>query len=290
MFYYIGKHEKFHRTLILLRMKGEMTFWDHLEEFRQVLIKSIIVIVVAGVVFFIQKEWLTAVLFAPSDSDFILFRFFCQLAQLTSIDSLCFEPFKIQLLNTQITSMFYTHMLLSLYAGLIVAIPFISVFIWQFVSPALYKHERKYGLTLAGSSGFLFLIGITLGYFLIFPLAARFFWMYEITPDIEKKIELSSYLGLFTQTILMVGVVFELPLVTYFLAKIGLISAKLMKRYRKHAFILILLIAGFITPPDPLSMFLVALPMYLLYEMSIFIVLRTEKKQNNVLAKTENNE
>lgn len=269
-------------------MKEEMSFWDHLEVFRWVIVKSLALVAVASVLFFLKKELLTEILFAPSDSNFILYRGFCWLGEVTGFDTLCFSNFEIVLLNTQLTAMFYTHMMLSFYAGVIVTIPFITVFLWRFIAPALYESERKYGLLLASSCGGLFLLGVLLGYFLIFPLAARFFWTYELSTVIEKKIELSSYLNLFTQTILLVGLVFELPLVSYFFAKMGLLTAKSMKKRRKVAFVMILLAAGFLTPPDPFSMFLVALPMYILYEVSIIIVGRVEKKQSeeetNVIA------
>ena len=238
-----------------------MTFWDHLDELRSVIIRSLVITMVAAAVAFCMKEELFAVVLAPRTSDFITFRL------------MGVEPFSIHLMNTGLTEQFMIHLKTAMYAGLLVASPYIIYLLFRFVSPALYDNERKYATALVGSGYLMFMLGTVLNYFLIFPLTVKFLGTYQVSEDVANMLTLQSYMDTLLMMCLVMGIVFELPVVSWLLGKMGLINASMMRMWRKHAIVTILIVSAIITPTtDAFTLFIVALPIWLLYEVSILIV------------------
>jgi sec-independent protein translocase protein TatC len=238
-----------------------MTFWDHLDELRSVIIRILVITVAAGAVIFCLKEELFAIVLAPRSSDFITYRL------------LGVEPFKISLMNTGLTEQFMIHLKTAMYAGVLVSSPYIIYLLFRFVSPALYDNERKYATALVGSGYLMFILGTLLNYFLIFPLTVKFLGTYQVSEDVANMLTLQSYMDTLLMMSLVMGIVFELPVVSWLLGKMGLINASIMRTWRKHAIVAILVVSAIITPTtDAFTLFIVALPIWLLYEVSILIV------------------
>ena len=238
-----------------------MTFWDHLDELRSVIIRSLGVTAVAAVVAFCLKDELFAVVLAPRTSDFITYRL------------MGVEPFSIHLMNTGLTEQFMIHLKTACYAGVLVASPYIIYAIFRFVSPALYDNERKYATLLCGSGYAMFMLGTAVNYLLIFPLTVRFLGTYQVSSDVANMLTLQSYMDTLLMMSLVMGIVFELPVVSWLLGRMGLINAQMMRTWRKHAVVAILIVSAIITPTtDAFTLFVVALPIWLLYELSILIV------------------
>lgn len=260
--------------------KQNMTFWDHLDELRKVFFRACLVIVIfAGIAFF-YKDILFDVVFAPHRSDFISYRLLCQLGEYLQMPSICPEDFHVELINTQLAAQFLTHLSVAVYAGILIASPYIIYLLFDFIKPALYEKERKYSGRIIISAFILFFSGVLLNYYVIFPLSFRFLGTYQVSEFVSNKIALSSYISTFTMLSLMMGAVFEIPVLAFFFAKIGFIQASWLKKYRRHAFLVILIVAAFITPTaDAFTLFLVAVPMYLLYELSIFVVKKSTPKE-----------
>ena len=237
----------------------EMTFWDHLDELRKVFFRIAIAVILLACIAFLNKELLFDIVLAPQRSDFILYRFFNRLAADFSIPSLQVEDFHVELINIQLTSQFMIHMSTAFYAGLLLASPYIIYLLFGFISPALHEAERKTCLKIMIPGFFLFITGILLNYFVIFPL---------------------SYISSFTMLSLLLGAAFEIPIIAYFLSKLGLITAPMLKQYRKYALVGILVVAAIITPTsDVFTLLLVSIPLYFLYELSIQVVGRSRKKK-----------
>ncbi len=238
-----------------------MTFWDHLDELRSVIIRAFVVTVVVAVVAFCLKDELFAVVLAPRTSDFITYRL------------MGVEPFSIHLMNTGLTEQFMIHMKTAFYAGVLVASPYIVYLLFRFISPALYDNERRYATALVSSGYLMFMLGTLLNYFLIFPLTVKFLGTYQVSEDVANMLTLQSYMDTLLMMSLVMGIVFELPVVSWLLSRMGLINAQMMKTWRKHAVVAILIISAIITPTtDAFTLFVVALPIWLLYEASILIV------------------
>ena len=238
-----------------------MTFWDHLDELRSVIIRSLVITMVAAAVAFCLKEELFAVVLAPRTSDFITFRL------------MGVEPFSIHLMNTGLTEQFMIHLKTAMYAGMLVALPYIVYLLFHFVSPALYDNERKYATLLCTSGYLMFMLGTLLNYFLIFPLTVKFLGTYQVSADVANMLTLQSYMDTLLMMNLVMGIVFELPVVSWILGRMGLVNATMMRSMRRHAIVAILVIAAIITPTtDAFTLFIVALPIWLLYELSILIV------------------
>ena len=231
-----------------------MTFWDHLDELRSVIIRILVITVVAAAVAFCLKEELFAVVLAPRTSDFITYRL------------MGVEPFNIHLMNTGLTEQFMIHLKTAMYAGVLVASPYIIWQFFRFISPALYDNERKYATLLCTS-------GYALNYFLIFPLTVKFLGTYQVSPDVANMLTLQSYMDTLIMMCLVMGIVFELPVVSWILGRMGLVNRQMMRSMRRHAVVVILVVAAIITPTtDAFTLFIVALPIWLLYEVSILIV------------------
>ena len=241
--------------------EGTMTFWDHLDELRSVIIRAFVVTVVVAVVAFCLKDELFAVVLAPRTSDFITYRL------------MGVEPFSIHLMNTGLTEQFMIHMKTAFYAGVLVASPYIVYLLFRFISPALYDNERRYATALVSSGYLMFMLGTLLNYFLIFPLTVKFLGTYQVSEDVANMLTLQSYMDTLLMMSLVMGIVFELPVVSWLLSRMGLINAQMLKTWRKHAVVAILIISAIITPTtDAFTLFVVALPIWLLYEVSILIV------------------
>ena len=239
----------------------QLTFWDHLDVLRSSLIRMGVAIVVFAVVAFCLKEPLFSVVLAPRSSDFVTYR-------LLGVD-----PFTIHLMNTGLTEQFMIHMRTAIYAGLLVASPYILYELFRFVSPGLYQNERRYAVWIVGAAYVMFLVGTLANYFVVFPLTVRFLGTYQVSPDVANMLTLQSYVDTLIGMSLVLGVVFELPVVCGLLGRMGLINSRMMSEYRRHAIVAILVVAAIITPTtDMFTLFVVALPIYLLYELSIQIV------------------
>ena len=238
-----------------------MTFWDHLDELRSVIIRILVITVMAAAVAFCLKEELFAVVLAPRTSDFITYRL------------MGVEPFNIHLMNTGLTEQFMIHLKTAMYAGVLVASPYIIWQLFRFISPALYDNERKYATLLCTSGYLMFMLGTALNYFLIFPLTVKFLGTYQVSPDVANMLTLQSYMDTLLMMCLVMGIVFELPVVSWILGRMGLINRQMMRAMRRHAVVAILVVAAIITPTtDAFTLFVVALPIWLLYEVSILIV------------------
>ena len=241
--------------------KEVMTFWDHLDELRSVIIRVLVVTVIAAVVAFCLKDELFAIVLAPRSSDFITYRL------------MGVEPFNVSLMNTGLTEQFLIHMKTAMYAGVLVASPYIIYMLFRFVSPALYDNERRYATLLCGSGYLMFMLGTAINYFLIFPLTVKFLGTYQVSPDVVNMLTLQSYMDTLLMMSLVMGIVFELPVVSWILGRMGLVNAQMMQSMRRHAIVAILVVAAIITPTtDAFTLLVVALPIWLLYELSIVIV------------------
>lgn len=266
---------------------SDMSFLDHLEILRWHLVRSVVAIMVGAILIFVNRVFvMDQILLAPTHTDFHTYRWFCEfstwlnemLPDIVDKDALCFSELNITLLNTKLQGKFYAAMVVSFVGGIIIAFPYIFWEVWRFIKPALHRHESKKARGIVVYGSFLFALGVSFGYFIISPLAVHFLATFEIAGDIAEMIDMNSIMGTITSSTLACGVVFELPVITYYLAKIGLISSSFMKKYRRHSFVVTLILSAIITPPDVFSQVLVAIPIVILYEVSIIIAKRIEKK------------
>lgn len=250
-----------------------MTFWDHLDELRKVLFRMIVAIVLLACMAFACKETLFAIILAPSCPDFILYRGLNALAASWDMPSLAVETFQVDLINTQLASQFMIHMSVACYAGILLASPYLIYLLFGFISPALHRTERRTCLKILLPACLLFVCGILLNYYLIFPLSFRFLSTYQVSENITNMISLSSYVSSFTTLSFLLGVAFEIPVIAYLLGRLHLIHAGMLKKFRKHALVGILIVAAIITPTsDVFTLLLISLPLYLLYELSIRVI------------------
>ena len=253
------------------------TFWDHLDELRNVLLKITFVAVLCGIVAFIFKDLIFQIVFAPKNDDFITYRWLDNIGGLFSKNS--DEEFAVSLINTGLAQQFVVHMKTAFCFGILCASPYILYQLFRFVSPALYEDERQYAVQVVGSGYLMFIIGVLFGYFLIFPLTFKFLGTYQVSQEVTNMISLDSYMSTLVLISISMGIVFELPVVSWLFAKMGFLSSSFMKKYRKHSIVAILILAAIITPSDVFSCIAVSLPMYLLYEASIVLVSFTERKR-----------
>ena len=238
-----------------------LTFWDHLDVLRAALIRMAVAVAVFAVAAFLMKDLLFDVVLAPRSSDFVTYRL------------LGAAPFHLSLMNTGLTEQFMVHMRTALYAGLLAASPYVLYELFRFVSPGLYQNERRYAVRIVGAAYVMFLVGTLVNYFVVFPLTVRFLGTYQVSPDVANMLTLQSYVDTLIGMSLVMGVVFELPVVCGLMGRMGLITDRWMSNYRRHAVVAILVVAAVVTPTtDVFTLFVVALPIYLLYEVSIVIV------------------
>lgn len=262
-----------------------MSFWEHLEELRGHLIRSAAALLIFSIVAFINKKIIfDYVILAPKDPQFITNRFFCKVGEWLSLDGLCVGNFELLLQNINMSGQFMMHMYISFVAGLVVSAPYILWEFWRFVKPALHTKEKKYSKGAVLASSGLFITGVLFSYFIIVPLTINFFGTYQISESVVNQINLDSYISTIVSVTLATGLVFELPILVYFLTKIGILTPSFMKKSRKYMLVIVLTISAIITPPDVFSQILVSFPLLGLYEASIWISKRVYNKKQSELA------
>ena len=250
-----------------------MTFWDHLDALRDVILRVLAVAVAGFIVAFCFKEPLFKLILAPGSPDFILYRWISSVASMIGADASALRDFSVDLFSTTLTAQFMIHMKMAFYVSLVVIMPYTLYLLFGFIRPALYQNERRSTTKVVVWSYILFMLGIVLDYLIIFPLAFRFLGTYQVSESIPNVITLESYTDLLVTLTLLMGILFELPILAWFLSKLGIIDAAFMRKYRRHAVIVIVVIAAIITPTtDVFTLTIVTLPIYLLYEVSIGIV------------------
>lgn len=255
-----------------------LTFGGHLEVLRQMLFRILGVSGMIALLVFCFKNVTWQVLMAPSEWDFCTYLWIEQAMQAVGID-FRFNEFHVEMIATDLSSQFMTHITTAVYLGLLGASPYILYELFHFISPALYENERKYSVQVAGIIYLLFLLGVLMSYFVLFPISFRFLGTYSVSAKVVSNITLDSYISTFVSLTLVMGVVFQLPVVAFFLGKLGVASSWMLSKYRKHALIVIMLVAAIITPPDLMTLILVTIPLYLLYEVSIRVVKWVEPKE-----------
>ncbi len=248
-----------------------MTFGGHLEVLRQMMFRVLGVVLAIAVVVFCLKDTTWRLLLAPSEWNFCTYRWIEHLAEALGMD-FRFEEFHVQMIATDLSSQFMTHITTSVYLGLLGASPYIVLELFRFILPALYENERRYSLRVAVIVYMLFVIGVMISYFVLFPLSFRFLGTYSVAEKVVSNITLDSYVSTFVTLTLLMGVVFQLPVIMFVLGKMGFVTSEMLAKYRKHALIVIMIVAAIITPPDLMTLLLVTVPLYLLYEMSIRVL------------------
>lgn len=258
----------------------EMTFLDHLEELRWHLVRSLIAIVSFAVLAFVAKGFFFGkLILGPSKVDFWTYQMLCSLSELLNSNALCIDELPFILQSRQMTGQFAMHITSSFVIGIICAFPYVFWEIWRFIKPGLYPTERKAARGAVFYVSFLFTLGVFFGYFIVVPISVNFLANYQIDPTILNEFDIISYVTTVTTLTLACGVLFQLPIVVYFGTRAGLITSSLMKQYRKHAIVLILVLGAMLTPPDPFSQLLIAIPLTGLYQIGIYIAKRVEREE-----------
>lgn len=264
------------------KSNGEMSFWGHIDALRGHLFRSSIVVVIISVVLFCYPEFLfDTIIFGPLKQDFPTYKAFCHLSHMLNLgDDLCFGHYTFKLQSLGLSDQFTSQMWIAFIGGLILGSPYVLWEVWRFIKPALKEKEKKASSVFVISATLLFIIGVCFSYFVIAPLMINFLGNYKVSNMVENNFTMDSYISTVTTLTLSAGLIFELPILVYFLTKFGLMSPEFMRKYRKHAVVVILIVAGVITPsPDVTSQLLVAFPLYFLYEASIFVSYFVVKKK-----------
>ncbi|WP_339923065.1 twin-arginine translocase subunit TatC [uncultured Cyclobacterium sp.] len=257
-----------------------MSFLDHLEQLRWHLLRSVSAILVFMVLAFLSKGFVFGqVILGPSKVDFVTYRLLCKLSDMLSLPALCIDqlPFIIQ--SRQMTGQFSMHVTSSLVVGLIAAFPYVFWEVWKFISPGLYSKERNAARGAVFFVSLLFFLGASFGYFILAPLSINFLSNYQLDPSIANEFDITSYVSTLVMLVLASAVMFQLPVVIYFLTQAGLVSSTMLKAYRRHSIVVILVLSAVITPPDVISQILIAMPILVLYETGILIAKRLERKR-----------
>ena len=266
---------------------GEMSFLDHLEELRWHLIRATFAVVIAATVAFFLKHFIfDTLLFGPADADFFTYDILCRMSTAVGLEGgFCFDemPFTIQ--SRTMGGQFSAHIWTAITAGFIIAFPYVLYEFWRFISPALRPIERKNARGFIFISSFLFFLGVLFGYYLITPLSINFLGKYQVSDKVLNEFDIGSYIGLVRSSVVACGLIFELPIVIYFLTRIGLVTPQFLRKYRKFALVIVLIISAIITPPDILSQIIVAIPVLFLYEISIIISNIVFKREERRLRK-----
>ncbi|MBZ0207289.1 MAG: twin-arginine translocase subunit TatC [Flavobacteriales bacterium] len=262
--------------------RKELTFLEHLEALRWTLVRSAVAVLIGMVVAFIYKDFVfDTIILAPQRADFVTYRAFCRIALNMGLDrSFCTESTGFTLMNTSMGGQFMVHIMVSFVVGLIVAFPYILWEIWRFVKPGLAGAEQQAVRGVVFFASVLFMLGVVFGYYILAPMSIQFLGTYTISASVPNLVDLNSYIGTITSLTLWTGVVFELPMVVYFLARTGLLGPQFLRTYRRHAYVSILIIAAIITPPDISSQFIVSIPLIALYEGSILLAARTRRSMD----------
>ena len=253
-----------------------MTFGGHLEVLRRMLFRILGVMVVFAMAVFCCKDLTFNILLAPSKSDFCLYRWIEHFFAFLGRD-FHFQDFEIQLIATDLSSQFMTHISTSLYIGFLCSSPYVLFELFRFVSPALYDNERKYSIPVLLIVYLLFIAGVLMSYYILFPISFRFLGTYSVAEQVHSTITLDSYISTFVTLTLVMGVIFQLPVIAFLLAKLDIINGEMLAKYRQYAFLIIMITAAIITPPDLMTLILVTIPLYLLYEVSIIVARRVQK-------------
>jgi sec-independent protein translocase protein TatC len=265
---------------------GEMSFLDHLEELRWLLVRSTTaVVIMACVTYFISDYLFDTIIFGPTRPTFFTYRYFCELShQLGFAESICITemPFIIQ--NTEMEGQVNIFVWMCILAGFILSFPYILWEVWKFIGPALYEKEKKNARVFIFSSSLLFFLGVLFGYYVVIPMSVNFVATFTVSDVVKNQFTLESYIGMVKTSILASGLFFELPIIIYFLTKLGLVTPEFLRKYWKYAVVIILIVAAIVTPPDVVSQTIVAIPMLLIYEVSILIskIVVLNKKKANV--------
>ncbi len=257
----------------------EMSFLDHLEELRWHLIRSVASVLIFSIIAFVSKSFVFGtIIFGPSKPDFLTYRALCRLSELINSDALCIDSVSFIIQNRVMTGQFTMHILASVVIGLVLAFPYAFWEVWRFVKPGLYDNEQKVTRGATFFVTMLFLTGVFFGYYVLSPLAINFLTSYQVDPSILNEIDLTSYVSTIAMMVLACGLMFQLPMVVYFLSKVGVVTPEIMREYRKHAFIVILVVGAVITPPDPITQVFVATPIFFLYQGSILVSARVHRR------------
>ena len=271
--------------------EGGMSFLDHLEALRWHLLRSVAAILILSVAAFLAKSFVFGiVILGPSKVDFVTYRWLCELSDIVGLPALCIDelPFTIQ--SRQMTGQFTMHMTSSFVVGFIASFPFVFWEVWRFISPGLYDQEKNAARGAVFFVSLLFFMGAAFGYFILAPLSINFLSNYQLDPSILNEFDITSYISTLTMLVLASAIMFQLPVVVYFLAMSGLVTSSMLKAYRRHAIVIILIVSAIITPPDVISQILIAMPILVLYEAGIQIAKRLEKKRAIKRAREEAND
>jgi sec-independent protein translocase protein TatC len=264
--------------------QGEMSFWDHLEALRWTLIRCIIALLVfATAGFGFMRYLFDEVILAPCYADFILYRVLCKITTaIPFMPDFCDESYNVVVFNVKLATQFFTHMTTSLWLAILLTFPYLMFEVWKFIRPALYEHEKKNFRWVFSFGTVMFFIGCAVGYFLVFPMTLRFLGTYQLSDKIPNQTSLESYMDNFFMLILMMGIVFEMPLLAWLLSKLGLLYRSFFNKYRRYAIVGLLVLAAVITPSgDPFTLGFVFFPLYGLYEVSALFARKTPKEDNN---------
>jgi sec-independent protein translocase protein TatC len=274
-----GKEDKEKKSA---KQTGEMSFLEHLEELRWHLVRSSVAVVVGAIFIFINVKFIfDSIILKPKYPDFITNRVFAWFAEKLNSPDLKINTKPFEIINYDVAGQFTTHLTIAMVGGIVIAIPYIFYEFWSFIKPALYDKEKRHATGAVFYSSLLFILGVLFGYYLVVPLTTHFFGTYEVSEEIKNQFNITSYISSLTTVVLGGGIVFELPIIIYFLSKVGIISSSFLRKYRKHAYIVLLLLAAIITPPDVFSMMLVTVPLVALYELGVLLAKHIEKKRKN---------
>lgn len=268
----------------------DMTFMDHLEVLRWILVRSTVAVLIAAIaVFFVSDVIFDQVLFAPLDAGFVTYTTFCDVARYLKLSDICVQPedFKFIIQNTEMEGQVNVMIWICIAGGFILAFPYILWEVWKFIKPALYENERKNAMTFIVSSSLLFFLGVLFGYYLIIPMSVNFVATFRVSEVVQNQFNLDSYMGMVKTSVLASGLFFELPIIIYFLARLGLVTAAWLRKYRRYAIVVVLIVAAIVTPPDVVSQVVVTIPMMMIFEASIWIAALVGKKQ--LKSETESN-
>lgn len=269
----------------ITKSADEMSFLDHLEELRWHLIRASLAVVIAATAAFLAKGFIFDVLlFGPTSADFYTYDVLCRMSSFVGFEGgFCFDemPFTIQ--SRTMGGQFSAHVWTAITAGFIISFPYIIYEFWRFISPAMHSNERDSARVFILISSLLFFLGVLFGYYLITPLSINFLGKYQVSEKVLNEFDIGSYISLVRSSVIACGIIFELPIIIYFLTKIGLVTSEFLRKYRKFALVIVLILSAIITPPDILSQIIVAIPVLILYEISIFIARIVTKKEERKL-------
>lgn len=261
-----------------------MSFLDHLEALRWHIIRSAVSIIAFAILAYIYSDFIwNTIIFAPNSHDFWTSRMLIKLGDLFGYKSVGLMSKPLQLINFDLSGQFMVDVWTAIIAGFIIAFPYVMYQFWSFVKPALYENERKYASGAVAIMSGLFFLGVLFGYYLIVPFSLDWLAGYSISSQVVNQINILSYISSVTSIVIAGGIAFELPILVYFLSKIGLLTPKFLRKYRKHSYVVLLIIAAIITPPDVLSQMIVTIPLVILFEISIFISSRVDKARQKKL-------